>query len=154
MFAVLASNCRCACHSAPFPLSLGQRCERAENSSNLSWVELQILDDAGKITYRNSWIRSHPISEKSILAPCAGGSLLVENRKRHNAGDLCLPAIMSEKEGSVAHQSLSYFWRQSADGEIDNSLCGDKLQRTMAVNAKGTQPLEQGCCGFNSRHLY
>ncbi len=39
-----------------------------KDSPIVSWVELQILDDAGKVTYRNSWVTSHPISEQTVVA--------------------------------------------------------------------------------------
>lgn len=40
----------------------------AEKDSLLvSWVELQIFDDEGKVTYRNCWVTSHPISEQTVV---------------------------------------------------------------------------------------
>jgi len=39
-----------------------------KDSPIVCWAELQILDDAGKITYRNSWVTSHPISEQTVVA--------------------------------------------------------------------------------------
>lgn len=33
----------------------------------MSWVELQILDETGKLTYRNCWVTSHPITEQNVV---------------------------------------------------------------------------------------
>jgi len=38
-----------------------------KDSPVVSWVELQILDEAGKITFRNSWVTSHPINEQTVV---------------------------------------------------------------------------------------
>jgi hypothetical protein len=38
-----------------------------KDSPVVSWVELQILDDTGKVTYRNCWVTSHPISEQTVV---------------------------------------------------------------------------------------
>ena len=37
-----------------------------KHSPIVCWVELQILDDKGKVTYRNCWVTSHPISEQTV----------------------------------------------------------------------------------------
>ena len=44
-----------------------------KDSPVVSWVELQILDEAGKITYRNSWVTSHPISEQTVVQVVKAG---------------------------------------------------------------------------------
>ena len=33
----------------------------------VSWVELRILDDKGKVTYHNCWVTSHLISEQTVV---------------------------------------------------------------------------------------
>jgi len=38
-----------------------------KNSPVVSWVELQILDDKGKVTYRNCWVTSHHINEQTVV---------------------------------------------------------------------------------------
>jgi hypothetical protein len=38
------------------------------DAPSVCWVELQILDDRGKITYRNSWVTSHAINETNVEA--------------------------------------------------------------------------------------
>jgi hypothetical protein len=38
-----------------------------KNSPVVCWVELQILDDTGKVTYRNCWVTSHHISEQTVV---------------------------------------------------------------------------------------
>jgi hypothetical protein len=38
-----------------------------KDSPVVSWVELQILDDTGKVTYHNCWVTSHLISEQTVV---------------------------------------------------------------------------------------
>jgi hypothetical protein len=38
-----------------------------KNSPVVSWVELKILDDKGKVTFQNSWVTSHLISEQTVV---------------------------------------------------------------------------------------
>jgi hypothetical protein len=38
-----------------------------KDSPVVCWVELQILDDKGKVTYRNCWVTSHAISEQTVV---------------------------------------------------------------------------------------
>jgi hypothetical protein len=38
-----------------------------KDSPVVCWVELQILDDQGKVTYRNCWVTSYPISEQTVV---------------------------------------------------------------------------------------
>jgi hypothetical protein len=44
-----------------------------KDSPVVSWVELQIRDDADKVTYRNSWVTSHPISEQTVVEVVKAG---------------------------------------------------------------------------------
>ena len=38
-----------------------------KNSPVVSWVELKILDDNGKVTFQNSWVTSHLLSEQTVV---------------------------------------------------------------------------------------
>ena len=38
-----------------------------KNSPVVSWVELKILDDKGKVTFQISWVTSHLISEQTVV---------------------------------------------------------------------------------------
>jgi hypothetical protein len=38
-----------------------------KGSPVVSWVELRILDDKGKVTYHNCWVTSHLISEQTVV---------------------------------------------------------------------------------------
>jgi hypothetical protein len=39
-----------------------------KDSPRINWVELQILDEQGKVTFHNAWGTSHRISEENVLA--------------------------------------------------------------------------------------
>jgi hypothetical protein len=45
----------------------GIRLTAEKHSPVVNWVELQILSEKGKVTYHNSWVTSHPISEQTVV---------------------------------------------------------------------------------------